>query len=84
MLDGLSYSLNFVVTDGRVYLLSLGDKPETSVLELYDLRTRARKRLLSLNKGWYYAMALSPDQYWLSYTVADSQGSNLMLAKYPD
>lgn len=84
MLDGLSYSLNFVVTDGRVYLLSLGDKPETSVLELYDLRTRARKRLLSLNKGWYYGMALSPDRHCLAYTVADSQGSNLMLAQYPD
>jgi Tol biopolymer transport system component/DNA-binding winged helix-turn-helix (wHTH) protein len=84
LLDGLSYSLNFVVSGDRVYLLSLGDKPETSALEMYDLKTRTRKRLLSVDKGWYYGMALSPDQHWLSYTVADSQGSNLMLAHYPD
>lgn len=84
LLDGLTYSLNFVVSEGRVYLLSLGDKPETSVLELYDLRARTRKRLLSLDKGWYFGMALSPDRHWLSYTVADSQGSNLMLAQYPE
>jgi hypothetical protein len=54
------------------------------VLELYDLRTRTRKRLLSLDKGWYYGMALSPDQHWLSYSILDSQGSNLMLAQYPN
>lgn len=84
LLDGLSYSLNFVVSEGHLYLLSLGEKPETSVLELYDIRTRARKRLLSLDKGWWYGMALSPDRHWLSYTTVDSQGSNLMLAQYPD
>jgi hypothetical protein len=67
-----------------VYLLSLGDKPENSVLELYDLKTRTRKRLFSLDKGWYYGMALSADRHWLSYSVADSQGSNLMLAQYPE
>src|SRR6185312_11079727 len=56
LLYGLSYSLNFVVSDGRLYLLSIGEKPETSVLELYDIGSRTRKRLLTLNKGWYYGM----------------------------
>jgi Tol biopolymer transport system component/DNA-binding winged helix-turn-helix (wHTH) protein len=84
LLDGLSYSLNFVFKEGRLYLLSLGEKPETSVLELYNVRTRTRKRLLPLDKGWSYGFALSPDQHWLSYSIVDSQGSNLMLAHYPD
>jgi Tol biopolymer transport system component/DNA-binding winged helix-turn-helix (wHTH) protein len=84
LLDGLSYSLNFVISGERLYLLSLGEKPQTSRLEIYNLRTRTRKRLLALNKPWYYGMALSPDRRRLSYTVVDSQGSNLMLAQYPD
>lgn len=84
LLDGLSYSLNFAVSEKRLYLLSLGDKPETSLLEQYDLRTRIRKRLLPLDKGWYYGMALSPDRRWLTYAIVDSQGSNMMLAQYPN
>jgi dipeptidyl aminopeptidase/acylaminoacyl peptidase len=84
LLDGLSYSLNFVISGGSLYLLSLGEKSETSVLEIYDLRTCTRKRLLALNKAWYYGMALSPDRRRLSYSIVDSQGSNLMLTQYPN
>lgn len=83
VLDGLSYSLNFAVADAGIYFLSLGDKPETSVLELYDLHGGTRSRLLAIDKGWFYGMALSPDQHHLCYSVIDRQGSGLMLAQYP-
>ena len=84
VLDGLSYSLNFAVADAGIYFLSLGEKPETSILELYDPRGGTRTRLLTIDKGWFYGMALSPDQHHLCYTVMDRQGSGLMSAQYPE
>lgn len=76
--------LNFAVADAGIYFLSLGDKPETSVLELYDPNRRMRTRLFAIDKEWFYGMALSPDQHQLAYTVVDRQGSGLLSAQYPE
>jgi Tol biopolymer transport system component len=82
VLDGLSYSLNFAVAEKGIYFLSVGDKPNASNLEFYDLHTGSRARLRTIDKGWFFGMALSPDQRWLTYSVIDQAGSDLMMAEY--
>jgi Tol biopolymer transport system component/DNA-binding winged helix-turn-helix (wHTH) protein len=82
VLDGLSYSLNFAVANKGIYFLSVGDNPNVSSLEFYDLHTGNRARLRTIDKGWFFGMALSPDQRWLTYSVIDQAGSDLMMAQY--
>ena len=79
VVDGLSYSLNFVVADRGLYFIAVGDTPEKTSLDFFDYRTGKRSILLVLGKRFWYGMALSPDQRTMLYSVVDDVGSNLMV-----
>jgi hypothetical protein len=79
VVNGLSYSLNFVVADRGLYFLAVGDAPQKTSIDFFEFATSKRTTLLSLGKRWWFGMALSPDQQSLLYSVVDNAGSNLML-----
>lgn len=79
VLEGLSYSLNFVATDKGIYFMSVGYEANQTAIEFYDFATSRRELLFTLNKPWFYGMSISPDQHSLVYSVIDHAGSNLML-----
>jgi Tol biopolymer transport system component len=79
MVDGLSYALNFVVSERGIYFLAVSDKPDKTSIDFFDFETRKRTTLLKVAKQHWYGMALSPDHKSLLYSVIDNAGSNLML-----
>jgi Tol biopolymer transport system component/DNA-binding winged helix-turn-helix (wHTH) protein len=79
VVEGLSYSLNFVVADRGIYFLALGDAPPKTSIDFFEFATGRRTTLLTLGKEWWFGMALSTDQKSLLYSVIDNAGSNLML-----
>jgi Tol biopolymer transport system component/DNA-binding winged helix-turn-helix (wHTH) protein len=79
IVEGLSYSLNFVVADKGLYFLAIGDAPKTTSIDFFEFATGKRTTVLELGKEHWWGMALSPDQHSLLYSVVDSAGSNLML-----
>jgi Tol biopolymer transport system component len=79
MVDGLSYALNFVVSERGIYFLAVGGTPDKTSIDFFDFGTRKRTTLLEVGKQHWYGMALSPDHKSLLYSVIDNAGSNLML-----
>ena len=79
--DGLSYSLNFVVTDRGLYFLAVGDAPEKTSIDFFEFATGRRTRIVDLRKRFWFGMALSPDGKSLLFSLVNSAGSNLMLAE---
>ena len=79
VVEGLSYSLNFVVGDKGLYFLASSDAPAKTSIDFYEFATGRRTTLLELGKEHWWGMALSPDQQSLLYSVVDSAGSNLMV-----
>jgi Tol biopolymer transport system component/DNA-binding winged helix-turn-helix (wHTH) protein len=79
IVDGLSYSMNFVVANRGLYFVAVGDAPHQTSIDFFDYATGQRTTLLALGKQYWWGMALSPDQRSLLYSVIDSAGSNLML-----
>jgi Tol biopolymer transport system component/DNA-binding winged helix-turn-helix (wHTH) protein len=81
VVDGLSYSLNFVVADKGIYYLAGGGPGGRTSIDFFDFVTGKSVTLLRLDKPWWYGMALSPDQRSVLYSVVDNAGSNLMLVE---
>src|SRR5207244_2359033 len=79
VVDGLSYSINFVVADRGLYFVAVGEAPDKTSLDFYEFATGKRTTLLNIGKQWWYGMALAPDQRSLLLSTVDSAGSNLML-----
>jgi eukaryotic-like serine/threonine-protein kinase len=79
IVDGLSYSMNFVATDRGLYFVAVGDSPERTSLDFFDFATSKRTTVTTLNKPWWYGIALSPDGKSLLLPMIASAGSNLML-----
>ena len=79
VVDGLSYSNNFVVADRGLYFVAVGDTPEQTSIDFVDFSTSRRTSLVRLGKPWYYGMALSPRQDSLLVSLVDSAGANLMV-----
>jgi Tol biopolymer transport system component/DNA-binding winged helix-turn-helix (wHTH) protein len=79
IVDGLSYALNFVVSERGIYFLAVGDTPDKTSIDFFDFEARKRSTLLKVGKQHWYGMALSPDHKSLLYSVIDNAGSNLML-----
>ena len=77
--DGLSYSLNFVVSERGLYFVALTDTPDRPSLDFLDLKSRQRSTLVRLDKRFWFGMTLSPDERSLVFPLVDSAGSNLML-----
>ena len=81
VVDGLSYSSNFVPTEKGIYFISGEHKMGPGTIEFYDFETSTRKRLLALEKPFTSGLTLSPDGRWLVHGVLDHVSSNLMLVE---
>ena len=81
VVDGLSYSLNFVVADRGLYFIAVGDAAEKTSLDFVDYSTGKRSTLLPLGKRFWYGTALSPDRRMMLYSIVDDLGSNLMVVE---
>jgi Tol biopolymer transport system component len=79
VVDGLSYSINFVVADRGLYFVAVGEAPHKTSLDFYEFATGKRTTLLDIGKQWWMGMALAPDQRSILFPTVDSAGSNLML-----
>jgi hypothetical protein len=79
VVDGLSYSLNFVVANRGIYFVSRSGPRDQTSLDFFQYATGKRSTLFRIGKPFWWGMALSPDEKSLLYAVVDSAGSNLML-----
>lgn len=79
VVDGLSYSLNFVVATHGIFFLATSSGRQQTSLDFFDFASGKRSTLASIGKPYWWGMALSPDEKSLLYSVVDSGGSNLML-----
>jgi len=79
VVDGLSYTLNFVVAARGIYFLARGGERHQTTLDLFDFASGKRSTLAGVGKPFWWGMALSPDEKSLLFSVVDSAGSNLML-----
>ena len=79
VVEGLSYSLNFVVADRGLYFVSQGDALKKASIEFFDYSSGNTRTLAPLGKPWWFGVALSRDRQQLLYSVIDRADSNLML-----
>ena len=79
LLDGLSYPYNFVVGDGGIYFLAVGDLASETSIDFFEFSTGQRKTLVRVGKPWWSGITLSPDRRWLLFAIIDRDGSDLML-----
>ncbi len=80
LLDDLSYSLNFAVTQRGIYYLSLPNSGH-SALKFFDPATRVGRAVQDVDKRWWFGLALSPDERSLLYSVRDADGSDLVMVQ---
>jgi Tol biopolymer transport system component/DNA-binding winged helix-turn-helix (wHTH) protein len=81
VLDGLSYSFNFAVTDKGIYLLALRGAPPVAQIEFFDLATHKTTLLYTLDRPFWFGFALAPDERSILFSKIDSYGSDLMLVE---
>jgi Tol biopolymer transport system component/DNA-binding winged helix-turn-helix (wHTH) protein len=81
VLDGLSYSFNFAVTDKGIYLLALRGAPSVASIEFFDLATGKTTLLHTLDRPFWFGFALAPDERAILFSKIDSHGSDLMLVE---
>ena len=79
MIDGLSYSTNFMPTEKGIYFISGEHEWGPATVEFYDFATARRKVLFAVQKPITWGLALSPDGRWLVHGLEDHVSSNLML-----
>ncbi len=78
IVEGLSFSLNFVVAERGLYFLAIGDASKKTSIDFFEFATGKRTTVVELGREHWWGMALSPNQQTLLYSVVDSAGSNLM------
>jgi len=81
ILDGLSYSFNFTVTEKGVYLVALRGSPVVASIEFFDFATRKTTLLHALDRPFWFGLALAPDERSILFSKIDSRGSDLMLVE---
>jgi Tol biopolymer transport system component/DNA-binding winged helix-turn-helix (wHTH) protein len=81
VLDGLSYSFNFAVSDKGIYLLAVRGTPPVRLIEFFDLATRKTTSLHTLDRPFWFGFALAPDERSILFSKIDSGGSDLMLVE---
>jgi Tol biopolymer transport system component len=81
VVDGVTDQKNFVVARRGLYFLASALGPRGSSLDYFDLAARKRRTLFSLEKRWWFGMAISPDERSLLYAQIDDEGGNLMLVE---
>ena len=80
VLDGLSFSFNFVVVKDGLYFVSASSWPAPGVLKFYSFATGVLKPVLTI-KQWSIGLTVSPDERSVLYTQLDQSGSDLMLVE---
>ena len=82
VIEGVSYSLNFVPVEKGIYFTSgtLGQDGR-SAIEFYEFATGRPKALATMDKSLSWGLALSPDGRFLLQPLADRASSNLMLVE---
>jgi Tol biopolymer transport system component/DNA-binding winged helix-turn-helix (wHTH) protein len=81
VLDGLSYSFNFAVTDTAIFLLAFRDARPFAQVERFDLATGKTTVLHTLDRPSWFGFALAPDERSILFSKADSHGSDLMVVE---
>jgi Tol biopolymer transport system component/DNA-binding winged helix-turn-helix (wHTH) protein len=84
VLDGLSYSFNFAVTERGIYLLAFRGTPPVASIEFFDFATRQTTLLHTLDRPFWFGFALPPDERSILFSKEDSHGSDLMLVENLD
>jgi hypothetical protein len=82
VIDGLSYSTNFIPATKGIYFDSGKrglDAP--AMIEFYDFATSTRKTLAAVQRPLTWGLALSPDGRWLVHGMVDHLSSTLMLVE---
>ncbi len=82
MIDGLSYSTNFIPVKKGIYFIS-GERRSNArtALEFYEFSTSRRKVLTAIEKPFTFGLALSPDGRSLLHGLFDRLSSNLILVE---
>jgi Tol biopolymer transport system component len=82
VIEGVSYSSNFVPIDKGIYFTSgtLGQDGR-SAIEFYEFATGRAKALATMDKSLSWGLALSPDGRFLLHPLVDRASSNLMLVE---
>ncbi len=82
VIDGLSYSTNFMPAEKGIYFIS-GERgfDGRAAIEFYDFSTSRRTVLAAVEKPFTYGLALSPEGRWLVHGFVDHVSSNLMLVE---
>jgi Tol biopolymer transport system component len=80
VVEGLSYSLNFVVTEDGIYFVSASDWAGPGVLYFFDFVTKTPKRVATI-KVWGLGLAISPNRRSILYAQMDQSRSELMLVE---
>jgi hypothetical protein len=81
VLDGLSYSKNFVVGERGIYFVAVGDTRSTTSIDFFEFSTGRRTTLARIGKPWWFGITLSPDQRWLFFPTIDRDGRDLMVVE---
>ena len=82
MIEGVSYSSNFVAVEKGIYFISAAQGQDIGfATEFYEFATRRRRVLATTGKSFSWGLALSPDGRSLVYPVVDHVSSNLMLVE---
>jgi Tol biopolymer transport system component/DNA-binding winged helix-turn-helix (wHTH) protein len=79
IVDGLSYTVNFIVGERGIYFLAVGDTPTATSIDFFEFSTSKRTTVARVGKPWWSGIDLSPDQRWLLFATIDRDGSNLMV-----
>jgi Tol biopolymer transport system component/DNA-binding winged helix-turn-helix (wHTH) protein len=79
VLDGLSYSFNFAVTDKGIYLLAR--RGPVASIEFFDFATRKTTVLYTLDRPFWFGLALAPDKGSILFSKIDSRNSDLMVVE---
>lgn len=82
VIEGVSYSLNFVPVEKGIYFISAARGQDGhSAIEFYEFTTGRRKVLATMDKSFSWGLALSPDGRSLVHSLVDRVSSNLMLVE---
>lgn len=80
VLDDLSYNFNFVVTARGIYLVTFRDG--VSSIEFFDFAARRTKVLHTLDRPFWFGLAVAPDERSLLFSKIDSGSSDLMVVEH--
>lgn len=79
LVEGLSYSLNFVVARRGLYFIAGNLARLPASIDFFEYDTGRRTTVHTLEKPSGVGMALSPDEQSLLYATIDGAGSDLMV-----